>query len=419
MAELFVIEYLTALGMTMVLLFLDSRFSRCRTVLTFFSATVLIMAAVAAIYRIAGIRTTLLVYPLIAHIPSLLLLLIFSRFRGWRLIFQLLSAILFCTLIQHGAGLAYYLSGRNIWVLILSYAFLTGGITLFLIRILRPLFLQTLLNLHSGWWLMCLVLTIYYIIVIYLIPGYVGIVKSSTILKPSVSLLITGFYSILIFLFSSTRREAEARYSAQLSTMQLSALQSRMEAVKAAEDVIRTERHDLRHRLQAAAELVAQGDTDAALKFLDAAQRRLDEHTATRWCRPPVLNAVFSSYFSQARNQGIEVHAAISLPDTLPADEGELAIVLANALENAIHANMELPREQRQIRCRIVGIPGIILELSNPCNTQVTFDSHGLPVAQRENHGLGVRSVSAFCQKYDAVYQFDLTDGWFRLRLVL
>ena len=78
-----------------------------------------------------------------------------------------------------------------------------------------------------------------------------------------------------------------------------------MEAVKAAENAIRTERHDLHHRLQAVAELVSGGDKDAALDFLDAAQKRLDEQKEIRWCRPPVLDAVFSSYIDQAQNQGI------------------------------------------------------------------------------------------------------------------
>ena len=192
-----------------------------------------------------------------------------------------------------------------------------------------------------------------------------------------------------------------------------------MEAVKAAEDAIRTERHDLRHRLQAVTELVSRGDKKSALEFLDAAQKRLDEHKEIRWCRPPVLDAVFSSYFDQAQNQGISVEAKLSLPSTLPVDEGELAIVVANALENAIHANLSLPREQREIRCKMVGTPGVMLELTNPCTANVTFDSNGLPVAQKEGHGLGVQSISAFCQKNGAVCQFDLTDGWFRLRLVL
>ena len=179
------------------------------------------------------------------------------------------------------------------------------------------------------------------------------------------------------------------------------------------------ERHDLRHRLQAVAELVSRGDRETALEFLDAARKRLDEQKAIRWCRPPVLDAVFSSYFDQAQNQGISVEAKISLADTLSVNEGELAIVVANALENAIHANLALPLEQREIRCKMVGTPGVMLEISNPCAATVTFDSNGLPVAQREGHGMGVQSISAFCRKTGAVCQFGLTGGWFRLRLVL
>lgn len=132
-----------------------------------------------------------------------------------------------------------------------------------------------------------------------------------------------------------------------------------------------------------------------------------------------MLDAVFSSYFEQAQSQDISVKAKISLPDVLPANEGELAIILANALENAIHANLALPREQREICCKMIGTPSIMLELSNPCTGKVSFDSNGLPVAEQEGHGLGVQSISSFCQRNGAVCQFDLTDGRFQLRLVL
>lgn len=64
-------------------------------------------------------------------------------------------------------------------------------------------------------------------------------------------------------------------------------------------------------------------------------------------CRPPVLDAVFSTYFAQAKSQNIWVDAKIALPDTLPVDEGELAIVVANALENAIHSHQKLPQNQK------------------------------------------------------------------------
>lgn len=120
MVVLFALEYMTALGMTMQLLFLDSRRSRGRTVLTVYGTTALVMMAVASIYLTAGPDTALRTYTLIAHVPALLLLLALSRFRGWRMVFQLFSSILFCTLVQHAAGLVYYLSGARFWALILA-----------------------------------------------------------------------------------------------------------------------------------------------------------------------------------------------------------------------------------------------------------------------------------------------------------
>ena len=419
MVELFIMEYLTVLYMIMAFLFMDSRYSRRRTIFIVSSVTLLLMAAVAVLHRAVDRDAAFWIFAITIHIPLILLLFTLSRFRGWRLIFQQLSVVLFCTLIHHTSGLVYYLSGSRFWVLVLSCVVLSTGVIWFLVRFLRPLFFQILLELHRGWWLICLVMATYYIISVYLIPGYAGFDPRSTIIKPAIGLLILGVYSILMFFFTSIKNEMEARHNAQMSALQLSALQSRMEAVKAAENAIRTERHDLRHRLQAVTELVLRGDKDAALDFLDAAQKRLDDQKEIRWCRPPVLDAVFSSYFDQAQNQGISVEAKISLSDTLGVNEGELAIVLANALENAIHANLDLPPEQRKIRCKMVGTPGVMLEISNPCAAAVTFDSNGLPVAQREGHGLGVQSISAFCQKTGAVCQFSLTDGWFQLRLTL
>ena len=419
MVELFIMEYLTVLYMIMAFLFMDSRYSRRRTIFIVSSVTLLLMAAVAVLHRAVDRGAAFWIFAITIHIPLILLLFTLSRFRGWRLIFQQLSVVLFCTLIHHTSGLVYYLSGSRFWVLVLSCVVLSTGVIWFLVRFLRPLFFQILLELHRGWWLICLVMATYYIISVYMIPGYAGFDPRSTIIKPAIGLLILGVYSILMFFFTSIKNEMEARHNAQMSALQLSALQSRMEAVKAAENAIRTERHDLRHRLQAVTELVLRGDKDAALDFLDAAQKRLDDQKEIRWCRPPVLDAVFSSYFDQAQNQGISVEAKISLSDTLGVNEGELAIVLANALENAIHANLDLPPEQRKIRCKMVGTPGVMLEISNPCAAAVTFDSNGLPVAQREGHGLGVQSISAFCRKTGAVCQFSLTGGWFQLRLTL
>ncbi len=279
---------------------------------------------------------------------------------------------------------------------------------------------QALRQLDHGWTILCLIPTITGLLALYTNRKYFQPDPLPAVIILFGPLLICGCaYYLMYLFFGRVQKENLAQHEAQLSALQLSALQSRMEAVRSAEEIIRTERHDLRHRLQTVTELVSRGEKEAALDFLNAAQKRLDEQKEIRWCRPPVLDAVFSTYFEQAKNQNIQVEAKISLPEKLAVNEGELAVVLANALENAIHTNLSLPPKRRKLRCRMVGTPSVVLELSNPCDNQVTFDDHGLPMAKDKGHGLGVRSIASFCQKHGAVYQLSLTEGIFRLRLVL
>lgn len=360
------------------------------------------------------------VYIFTVTLPYILVTLWCSQHRDFRAVFSIITGLFVGCIGTANAMLTEMLLKHSEYCEYYSFAVRTFSFFLmfFVLRRFSIAYRQMLHQLNRSWGILCLIPFSAFITMLYTINNSANSVAIMVLIYGMLT-VCSGAYYLMYLFFERVQKERSAHYESQLSALQLSALQSRMEAVRAAEDAIRMERHDLRHRLQAAAELVSRGDSDAALGFLDTAQKRLDEHKEIRWCRPPVLDAVCSSYFGQAQNQGIPVTADISLPDTLPVSESELAIVLANALENAIHANLMLPWGQRAIRCKIVGHPGVMLEISNPCSTQVTFDDQGLPVGQRENHGLGVRSIAAFCEKHNAVYHFDLTDGWFRLQLVL
>ena len=288
-------------------------------------------------------------------------------------------------------------------------------------RFLRKPFRRLIQVFPARWGVLTMIPCVFcgYLILVSTWPGsYLESTAQRIYIYAAIVPLVFVYIAVFKSLLAQYRIQME-RQSAALLTVQIAALKEKVQRVRDMEEDIRIQRHDLRHQLQAVTELVARGDRDAALEFLDAAQRRLDEQKKIRWCRPPVLDAVFFSYFDQARREGIPVEAKITLPDELPVDEGELAVVLANGLENAIHANLSLPPERRQIRCKMVGTPGIMLEISNPCADPVDFDAQGLPVAHSQGHGLGIRSISAFCKKHGAVCQFDLTDSTFLFRLIL
>lgn len=165
--------------------------------------------------------------------------------------------------------------------------------------------------------------------------------------------------------------------------------------------------------------MVEKGERAQALAFIGASQERLDALEAVRWCQNPVLDAIFSSYLEQAKRQGIQVEASLAVPESLPVDAMELSTVFANALENAIHACADVPEGERKLVCRCLNHPQLMFEVANTYAGQVRFDADGLPVSNQPGHGVGTRSIAAFCEKHDASCAYEAKDGWFRIRVVL
>lgn len=215
------------------------------------------------------------------------------------------------------------------------------------------------------------------------------------------------------------RRTADLWAKADILSTQVSALQGRVEATHATEEAIRIERHDMRHQLQVVAGMVEKGESAQALAFIGASQERLDARKPVRWCQNPVLDATFSSYLEQAKRQGIQVETSLAVPEILPVDVLELSTVFANALENAIHACADVPEGQRKLICRCLNSPQLMFEVMNTYSGQVRFDAGGLPMSNRRGHGVGTRSIAAFCEKHGAVCSYEAKDGWFRIRVVL
>lgn len=288
-------------------------------------------------------------------------------------------------------------------------------------RLLRRPFRMLVQVMPTRWGVLTLIPCVFcgYLILLAAWPAsYLDCLPQRIYLYAAIIPLLIVYIAVFKSLVAQSKAQTE-RQNAALLAVQVAALKEKMLKVKEVEDGIRIQRHDLRHQLLAVTELVARGDRAAALDVLDTARQRLDEQKPVRWCAQPVLDAVFSSYFSQAKEHGIALDADIALSDTLPVDECELAIVFANALENAVQANLKLPPDRRRLRCRAASRPSLMLEIANPCAGTVPFDEQGLPIARRTGHGWGVQSISAFCKKYGAVCQFTQQEGWFRLRLIL
>ncbi|MDE7284023.1 MAG: GHKL domain-containing protein, partial [Lachnospiraceae bacterium] len=296
-----------------------------------------------------------------------------------------------------------------------------GIIILLEYRFLRRPFLHIFSIIQNGWLILALIPCSLIFFAAALVSYPVHYTENPTgvvfiYLLGAVSIII--YFSIFQYL-SMQYGFQTAKQNMELLEFQVENLKEKMTQDAAAAEQSRIDKHDTRHSFQTIAYLLENGNTSEALDYITRSISRFQAETSVSYCKDILLNATLSSYFGQAKKAGITLKTHLSFPDTLPVDSGEFSIVIANALENAIKACSSFPEEQRIIIFKCIHKPKLMLEISNPCNDVVVFSQDGIPLSKEKEHGIGTRSIMAFCKKHNAFCSFCAENGQFTLKMIL
>ncbi len=358
---------------------------------------------------------------LVISLPGILLTYFLAKDQPAKAVFNYTSQILFSAY----CCLSLLLINTRLWnsafidlpLTLASYSL----IILFEYRFVRPRFLRLSATVEQGWGILslipCSLLVLVFTIAYY--PVHLGSNPTGVVLFYLLAAVTAVIYFTIFQYLSLQYRSQLASHNMELLALQVSNLKERLSENEASAEAARIERHDARHHFQTISSLLEQEDTQAALTYIHTSLAQLHEPDQTRYCSNPVLNAVLSSYLGQAKREHIRLETHLSIPDSLPVDATELSIVCANALENAIHACLSLPEEDRRIVLTCIHQPSLMLEISNPYAGTIPFSGDGFPVAATSGHGIGTRSIAAFCKKHDALYSFHGENGWFTVKVVL
>ena len=176
--------------------------------------------------------------------------------------------------------------------------------------------------------------------------------------------------------------------------------------------------HDRRHFNNTLLSLLQQDKVDKAADFIRQQSEALPQKPQS-YCKNVPVNAAVSYYTELAGQQGIRCELRLDIPEKVAVDELSLAMAVANLMENAITAVADLPAERRELRFIAVNTVQLILELSNPYDGEIELNENGLPVSHKEGHGRGSQSVADFVQKCSGELVYEVTDGLFRVRLMV
>lgn len=286
---------------------------------------------------------------------------------------------------------------------------------------LRTYFLDIIEIITKGWGILTLIPSSFLLFVMVLVLHPVHYTQN-----PSFVILFYMTGSVILIIYYAVFQYLRTQYQYQMDEQNREILEVQMQGIKKhAEDTKRNAEEvrriwqDTHRMLSGIAALAREGNAEAILSFV-AESSALNPLTApAHYCSDPILNATLTAYLSRAENSGITIDLHLAIPEILPVDSAELSICFANALENAIKACEELPRNERKIILRCIHKPAFMFEIENPYKGRITFGRNGLPISTKTGHGLGTRSIMAFCEKHNAFYDFSAEGGWFRVMITL
>ena len=226
-------------------------------------------------------------------------------------------------------------------------------------------------------------------------------------------------YFMLPYIYK-TLHEKQAATSAQTALRQkLASTEDQIALLNETNQQMAIYRHDIRHQLLMLEGLIANGKTEQVQEFIKNVMDDLDAVTPKQYCENETVNLLCSSYERKARQLNVRLTIHALLPAKIPLSDTELCSVVSNGLENALRAaaQSELSEKWVKLYCEVKQNK-LLIQIRNSYTGEVVIHN-GLPVASRDGHGYGCRSIQTIVQRNGGHCSFVAEAGVFTLRLIL
>ena len=367
-----------------------------------------------------GTDKTMQLYPLIVHLPLVLILTLALKKPLGVAVVSTCTAYLCCQPLRWGKNAVEALTGSMLAADI-AYIVLLVGVFWLCERFLVKAAYATMT--YSRWTLLLFgSLPVTYYIFDYATTVYSNALYSNVLIISEFlpTVLVTFYILFLPAFYLETQKRAAAEMQRSMLTMELEQSQLEMDALHRMETQTAVYQHDMRHHLNMLDGLLSAGRPEQAQEYIKGVQADIEAITPRRFCENQLVNLLCSSYTDKAQRQGTVLTVEARLPDALTISDTELCSLLSNGLENALRAVKELPPERRTVSLYCgVQRNKLLIEITNPCGEAVTIKD-GLPVSDRgAGHGYGCLSIQTIARRNGGLCEFSCGGGQFRLQVML
>ena len=358
-------------------------------------------------------------YPVITHLPLIIILYILTKQHLWSVI-SVLTAYLCCQVRRWLALLVTAVLGGDATMQATMELIVTVPLLLFLLKHISP----AVRSISYGTpWVQSqfsLVPAVYYIFD-YLTQIYARLlIEGNPVVAEFMSFVCSGTYLIFILRSSEEKWIRNQLEQTQDSlNLQITQAVREIETLRASQEKTKEYRHDLRHHMQYLSSCIENGRLERAQEYIQGIYSETEKNKVVFYCENEAANLILSAFAGRAEEQKIPMHIKAQIPKKIRISESDLCVLLSNALENALYACRRLKEKGCETVIEISAFEKngkLFLQIINSCDSDIIF-VHGLPVTKQAGHGIGVRSICALVERYKGIYTFEVDGDRFILRV--
>ena len=358
-------------------------------------------------------------YPLITHLPLLLLLLCVYRVHLLTALVSIFTVYLCCQPIKWVGLLVATISQIPALESLGRIIMIITGTALFLRHFVAGLSEIFSKDRRSVWIFGCVPIVYYFFD--YLTVVYTNLWMTHTRLVGEFfpALLCIVYVMFCLLYYHAHERKADAERKEQIISIIAQQRARELEALRTNEKEIRILRHDMRLILNNISVCLENGDIPKAQEIIGNYTSYVEGAKLVQFCGNETVNYTLSYFASRCSQQQIPFAHEVNLKDLKGVDEILFSSILSNALDNALNAQQDISPHHRFIRFVMKNKEDkLLISISNPVAKPPIFVD-GFPITTKEGHGYGTHSIRYLTEKLGGNCHFSMQDDLFVLRIVI
>ncbi|MCL2250196.1 MAG: ATP-binding protein [Oscillospiraceae bacterium] len=238
----------------------------------------------------------------------------------------------------------------------------------------------------------------------------------------TIALLISaGTIIAVIWLYNTILNHLEEFYKNRQKDQMLERWEVLYNTATSTQNAISTLKHNMRYDLLSISSCLEENDISKAKKLITD---KIGEFESVFSTGNTSIDTMLN-YYQQKALETLNISLVLEhlIPPNLHIDTNLIALILGNALENAVEACSTVPKEQRYIKviAEITARSDLLVTIINPYTVTPISDDEGNLITIKEdkqNHGLGLSSIRDILDENIGQIHHKYKDGEFQFMLI-